>query len=217
MIPDISVVIPARNEEKTVGLVVARALTSSEVKEVIVVDNNSTDETANIARSRGARVEFCSDIGLGHAMKTGIRSATGKYIFKTDADIDNWSSNWISLLKPTKQIKLKRGIYTSPYNQLPVTKLVVKPTLKIYKPEWSKIPMPITGTYMWEKKSINFESLSNDWSYDISLLLEALEANVKFENVPIGVLSDKKRPISHYEPMAFEILKYLIKKFTTIK
>ena len=49
----ISVIIPALNEEKTVGHVVSQALRSAHVTEVVVVDDKSLDNTVGVARSHG--------------------------------------------------------------------------------------------------------------------------------------------------------------------
>lgn len=85
----ISVVIPARNEEKTLPRLLkslnAQDFPKSEF-EVVVVDNNSTDQTANIARLFGARVVSEKKRGIPFARDTGIRYAKGEIIVGTDAD-----------------------------------------------------------------------------------------------------------------------------------
>ncbi|MBT6662567.1 MAG: glycosyltransferase, partial [Nitrospina sp.] len=48
-IPEISVVIPAYNEEESIGLVI-KSLPQKKIKEIIVVNNGSTDKTASIAK-----------------------------------------------------------------------------------------------------------------------------------------------------------------------
>ena len=51
----ISVIIPAFNEERSIGLVI-KSLPQNKIKEIIVVNNGSTDKTAYIAKKHGARV-----------------------------------------------------------------------------------------------------------------------------------------------------------------
>jgi glycosyltransferase involved in cell wall biosynthesis len=70
----ISVIIPALNEEEPIAAVVAECLTTSLPSEVIVVDNGSTDRTAESARAAGARVVAESLPGYGRACATGIRA-----------------------------------------------------------------------------------------------------------------------------------------------
>jgi len=69
--PWVSVIIPALNEEQTIGDVV-RAVLAEPVDEVIVVDNASSDETAGQARSAGARVVAEPRRGYGRACRTGV-------------------------------------------------------------------------------------------------------------------------------------------------
>ena len=80
----ITVVIPCLNEEK--GIVEVLSRMPSFIDEVIVVDNNSTDRTAEMARSRGARVLHEEMVGYGRAYKTGLFQAKGDIIVTLDGD-----------------------------------------------------------------------------------------------------------------------------------
>ncbi|RMF78610.1 MAG: glycosyltransferase family 2 protein [Chloroflexi bacterium] len=84
--PRISIIIPAYNEEAVIGDILDE-LNKSDYHEIIVVDDGSSDNTAQIAGARGARV-ICHpyNIGNGGAVKTGIRAATGDIIVMMDAD-----------------------------------------------------------------------------------------------------------------------------------
>jgi glycosyltransferase involved in cell wall biosynthesis len=80
----ISVVIPCYNEEEGVRYVIERLPDC--VDEVVVVDNNSTDRTAEVATSLGARVVFEGRKGYGSAYKAGLPAATGDIIVTLDGD-----------------------------------------------------------------------------------------------------------------------------------
>ncbi len=86
----LSVVIPAYNEAKTVCIVIdkaQKAIKELGIKgEVIVVDNNSKDETVQISNRAGARVVTAMQSGYGSACMTGFSAAKGKYIIMGDAD-----------------------------------------------------------------------------------------------------------------------------------
>ncbi|MGM0461024.1 MAG: glycosyltransferase family 2 protein [Fibrobacterota bacterium] len=90
---DCSVIIPARNEEKNLpGLLHTIKNQSRPPREVIVVDDGSTDATAEIARSFGASVVSASDkpadwTGKTYALYTGAVQACGKYLVFCDADL----------------------------------------------------------------------------------------------------------------------------------
>jgi glycosyltransferase involved in cell wall biosynthesis len=87
---DISVVIPCLNEEAAVGAVVDEARrgieSSGRSGEVIVVDNGSTDRSAEIAAAHGAVVVHEPERGYGRAYLTGLANARGTYVVMGDAD-----------------------------------------------------------------------------------------------------------------------------------
>ncbi len=94
----ISVVIPAFNEEKRIGLCLKSIQNQSVAPfEIIVVDNNSTDNTAKIAKEMGAKVIFEKNQGISFARNAGFNNAKGEIIARTDADTIV-PSNWIEVI-----------------------------------------------------------------------------------------------------------------------
>ncbi len=83
----LSIVIPARNEAAAIGKVVALARERYPDAQIIVVDDGSTDETAELARNAGAQVvRHPESLGNGAAVKAGARVATGEIIAFMDGD-----------------------------------------------------------------------------------------------------------------------------------
>lgn len=88
--PEISIVLPCLNEEEAIGqcidtlqqIIAARRLSA----EIVVVDNASTDRSAEIARQHGARVVFQPIRGYGNAYLKGFAEARGRFIVMADAD-----------------------------------------------------------------------------------------------------------------------------------
>src|SRR4029077_8485130 len=80
----ISVVIPCYNEEDGIQAVLAQM--PPIVDEVIVIDNASTDRTAELARAAGAEVVFEGRKGYGRAYKTGFAHARGDILVTMDGD-----------------------------------------------------------------------------------------------------------------------------------
>jgi glycosyltransferase involved in cell wall biosynthesis len=80
----ISAVIPCYNEQDGIRLVIGRM--PAVVDEVVVVDNNCTDRTAEVARSLGARVVAEPTPGYGAAYKAGLRAASGDLVVTMDGD-----------------------------------------------------------------------------------------------------------------------------------
>jgi len=87
---EVSVVMPCLNEEKTIGICIKKAFATFRDEgidgEVIVVDNGSTDNSAQIARDSGAKVVYQPIRGYGSAYLHGLEEAKGKYIIMADAD-----------------------------------------------------------------------------------------------------------------------------------
>jgi glycosyltransferase involved in cell wall biosynthesis len=84
---DTSVVVPAFNEEAGIGAVVAGLKAAAEWREILVVDDASSDRTAIVAEAAGARVvRHPYNKGNGAAVKTGIREAKGDVILLMDGD-----------------------------------------------------------------------------------------------------------------------------------
>lgn len=94
----VSVIIPAYNEEETIAGVVADYVRSSYVDEVVVVDNNCRDKTAELAKAAGARVVSESKAGYGCALKAGMAAATGEIMVLTEADGSFKSADLVKLL-----------------------------------------------------------------------------------------------------------------------
>ncbi len=87
---EVSIVIPCLNEEKTIRNLIKDTKKILEKEglsyEIIVVNNNSTDNSEKEAKKAGAKVIFEEKRGYGNALLRGLRDAKGKYIIMMDAD-----------------------------------------------------------------------------------------------------------------------------------
>lgn len=82
----VSLVIPAYNEEATIASVVEEFRPTREIDEIVVVDNNCVDRTAERAEAAGARVVAESKPGYGAALLAGMRAAKGDVLILVEAD-----------------------------------------------------------------------------------------------------------------------------------
>ena len=86
MSPRVSVIVPARDAEQTLPRTLSCLAAQSGDCEVVVVDDGSTDDTAELAARAGARVVSASGVGSGRARNLGVEAASGDLIAFTDAD-----------------------------------------------------------------------------------------------------------------------------------
>lgn len=105
----VSAIVPAFNEEKTVGDVVEVLLGCEEIHEVISVNDGSRDKTREILQSFGERIsliDFEVNHGKGFALAAGIRNAKGEIVVFIDSDLKHLSCEHIhSILAPIFQGK----------------------------------------------------------------------------------------------------------------
>src|SRR5688572_30303883 len=127
----VSVVIPARNEQATIGAIVAtiRAELAERVPlvdEILVVDSRSTDATAAEARRAGARVVSQDRItrglprmeGKGDALWAGLAASSGDVVAFVDGDLRDFSAAFVTgLLGPLltdRSVEYVKGFYHRP-------------------------------------------------------------------------------------------------------
>ncbi len=103
---EVSVVMPCLNEQDSVGVCVRKALAglaaAGAVGEVVVVDNGSTDRSAELAKAAGARVVHETRRGYGNAYLAGFAAAEGRLIVMGDADDSYDFSDLDALLAPLR-------------------------------------------------------------------------------------------------------------------
>jgi dolichol-phosphate mannosyltransferase len=123
----LSIIIPVYNEEKTVALIlkkISKATFKDVEKEIIVIDDGSTDASATIIsgfKFTTANVSFIKhkkNLGKGAAVRTGIKNATGEYIIIQDADLEYDPTEIGKLLEPIKS-GIAKVVYGTRLNRLP--------------------------------------------------------------------------------------------------
>ena len=105
-----SVLIPAYNEAHAVGDLVSALARAARWREIIVIDDGSTDDTAARAAGAGARVvRHPYNKGNGAAVKTGLRQAAGTYVLVVDADGQHPPQDALRLVEQLARYELVVG------------------------------------------------------------------------------------------------------------
>lgn len=209
----VSVVIPARNEQKTIVNVLRMVSNHKNVNQIIVVDNNSTDNTAKLAKKAGAEVVFCPNQGKGYAMEAGLKIVKNEIVTFIDADIDNYSEDVIEILiKPllNDEADFVKSMFERTGGR--VTELVAKPLLDITYPEIYKFSQPLSGMIAGKTdffKKIEFEK---DYGVDIGIVLDMIKLNAKISEVSIGKIRNSSRSWKGLDKMSSEVMSAIIKR-----
>jgi glucosyl-3-phosphoglycerate synthase len=226
----VSVCLPARNEEATVGHIVAtvrRNLVERVplVDEIIVVDDGSEDATAEAARWEGASVFSAAEVlpstppgsGKGNALWLSLFASTGDIICWIDADVRNFRSEFVTrLVEPLlvdPDVGFVKGYYRRPLFGLPngggrVTELVARPLLSTLFPHLTHIVQPLGGEYAGRRTLFDTLAFVEGYGVELGLLVDiaaAFGVNA-IAQADLRVREHRNRPIEELAPQAMEIL-----------
>ena len=226
----VSVCLPARNEEGTVGHIVAtvrRRLVDAVplVDEVIVLDDGSCDATAEAARWEGARVFSTADVlpdlppgtGKGNALWLSLYAAEGDLICWVDADVRNFRPEFVTrLLEPLlvdPTVGLVKGYYHRPLHGEPsgggrVTELVARPLLSALFPHLAHIVQPLGGEYAGRRELLESVPFVEGWGVELGLLVDVAEhfGAASITQCDLGVREHRNRPLEDLAPQAMAVL-----------
>jgi len=226
----ISVCLPARDEEATVGAIVStlrRQLVERIplVDEVLVVDDRSTDTTAQVAADAGARVVSTVDLlpecgpggGKGDALWKSLFASTGDLVVWCDADVRNFGPRFVvGLLGPLltrSDVVFSKGYYERPLDGAAVgggrvTELVARPLISLLFPQLASIVQPLAGEYAGRRDVLEELPFVEGYGVDLALLVDAARRHGTraIAQVDLGVRVHRNRPVDELAPQAMAIL-----------
>lgn len=209
----ITVVVPAWNEARTIQQVVAMSRNSQHVTQVIVVDDQSDDGTAALAREAGAEVIISQRRGKGISMKDGVDAAKNECIVFLDADIDPYPDKTIeNLTGPilADQADFVKGSFTR--NAGRVTLLVAKPLLSIFYPALAAFNQPLSGMIAGRRSFFTRMEFSNDYGVDVGILIDMYLMKARTLSVTIGHIENKSKPWEQLGKMSHEVSRAIISR-----
>jgi len=200
----ITIVVPCKNESSIITGFISRV--PSYVDEILIVDNNSTDNTAALAKKAGAQVvsepRAIHGIGYGFAHQTGIEKATGEYVVAMDGD-DTYPVKHIATI--IKKMEREHIDFVS-CNRLPLrNKRAISKTrqtgiriLNALVRICYGYPIQDILSGMWVAKQSTLKSLrtiSGDWNFSPEVKLKAIaHPNVVFSEYHIDHFVRAKEP-----------------------
>lgn len=214
----ISVIIPAYNEEKNIGVVINTVKKSKNVLEIIVVDNLSTDKTEEVSLKAGAKVIKCNMQGKGYAMEKGVEISKGDIIVFLDADIPYYSNDIIDILtKPIIEENIDFVKSTFDREGGRVTELVAKPMIKILFPELEFITQPLSGMIAGKRDVFEKIEFEKDYGVDVGILLDVYIEKYKIKQIDIGKIENNSKDWKLLDKMASEVIRAILLRKNIIK
>ncbi|MFI7483766.1 glucosyl-3-phosphoglycerate synthase [Kocuria sp. M1R5S2] len=229
----VSVVLPARNEAETVGQIVAALReglveTVPLIDELVVIDSDSTDETALIAAAAGARVFSQAEIlpghgnvpGKGEALWKSLAVTSGDVLAFIDSDLKEFDTGFaVGLLGPLLTepgVQFVKSCYDRPLNDgttiLPagggrVTELVARPLLNLFWPELAGLVQPLAGEYAGRRSLLERIPFVSGYGVEIGMLIDVLETAGldAMAQVDLGVRSHRNSSDAALARMAAQI------------
>lgn len=225
----VSVVLPALDEEATVGAVVAsvRPLLGTLVDELVVVDSGSTDRTAAVAEAAGARVVRRADVlpdlpplpGKGEVLWRALAATSGDLLVYLDSDLVDPDPAYVpALLGPlltASGVHLVKGFYRRPlrleteeHGGGRVTELLARPVLAALRPELSEVIQPLGGEYAGTREFLESVPFAGGYGVEIGLLIDAHTHHGLdgIAQVNLGVRKHRNRSLQQLGVMARQIL-----------
>lgn len=192
----VSVVLPALNEEETVGdivTVIRHDLMRQVplVDEIVVVDSGSTDRTSEVAAAAGARVVHRDDIlpripavpGKGEVLWRSLLVTGGDIVCFIDADLTEFSSDFVSgivgPLLTDPGVDLVKGMYDRPLRGAAgqggrVTELMARPLLNMHWPRLAGFVQPLGGEYAARRSLLERLPFPVGYGVELGMLVDAL-------------------------------------------
>lgn len=227
----VAVCIPARNEAATIGPIVATVAELVEqgvVDDLVVVDDNSTDETGAIAQGAGARlVRSGGGPGKGQALRRAVTATSADVLVFLDADVVNFSADYVTALTAAlfadPALKLVKASYRRPLHGQPeeggrVTELVARPLLDQFFPELADVSQPLAGECALTRDLAELVDFDDGYGIEIGLLIDTYLAYGRRaigEVELVGERVHRNRPLRELTVHAREVLAAVLARANT--
>jgi glycosyltransferase involved in cell wall biosynthesis len=212
--PEVSIVVPALNEQITIGEFVEwckEGLAKAGVSGEIIIVDSSSDATPEIALAHGARVLRTPKRGLGRAYIDAHSFIRGKFVIMGDCDltydfrelkdfIDRYREGYEFVMGSRFKGSIERGSMPPlhQYFGTPVTTLIMN---VIYRSPFSDIHCGMRG--LTKAAFDRIELSSESWEYASEMVLKAWRLNLKFVEVPVHFYKDREGRFSHHRRAGF--------------
>jgi glucosyl-3-phosphoglycerate synthase len=234
----VTVVLPAREVADTVGQIVERLWSLAPlIDQIVVVDADSSDGTADVAARAGAEVhqeaellpEFGQVLGKGDAMWRALQVVRGDLVVYLDSDTRDFAPHFATgMLGPIlcePELQFVKGFFRRPYlradgTALPadggrVTELAARPLLSAFYPELAGFVQPLAGEVAARRALFERIPFATGYAVETAMLLhvrDALGGTVGMAQVDLDVRLNRHQPLKQLGPMAYAVLRVILER-----
>jgi glucosyl-3-phosphoglycerate synthase len=240
--PTVTLVLPARNVAGTIGPILAavaalRARTGL-IDQVIVVDADSPDGTAQVARRHGAEVwsenelmpGYGPALGKGDAMWRSLSVARGDIVMFADADTADFGEHFLyGTLGPVLArpgVQFAKAAYRRPFEAGQagggpvadgggrVTELMAKPLLNLYRPELAGFVQPLAGEFAAPRRLLASLPFLTGYGVELALLIDVLGVVglPAMAQVDLGSRQNRHQPLFDLAKMSSTVLRAMARR-----
>jgi glucosyl-3-phosphoglycerate synthase len=232
----VAVVLPAREVADTIGEIVEHLRSLDPlIDQVLVVDADSRDGTAEVAAAAGAEVHQESALvaelgparGKGDAMWRALEVVRGEIVVYLDSDTRDFSPHFATgMLGPLlahPELSFVKGFFRRPYlrpdgSEAPadggrVTELTARPLLSAFYPELAALVQPLAGEVAARRSLLERIPFATGYAVETAMLLHArdvLGGTDAMAQVDLDVRLNRHQPLSELGPMAYAVLRVVL-------
>lgn len=235
----VSLVLPGRNVADTVGEIVDRVKALNEeaplVDQILVIDADSSDGTARVARDHGATVYSENELlshyggahGKGDAMWRSLAVARGDLVMFADADTKDFKPQFVyGTLGPILSVpgvRFVKGAFRRPFKSQDtveldgggrVTELITKPLFNLFYPELTGFVQPLAGEFVADKELFSSIPFLTGYAVETGIMIDILKkvGLGAMAQVDLGTRQNRHQPLFDLGRMSYSVLRAVARR-----
>jgi glucosyl-3-phosphoglycerate synthase len=235
----VSLVLPGRNVADTIGGIVDEVKILNEeaplVEQILVIDADSADGTAEVARSKGAEVYSENELlshhggahGKGDAMWRSLSVARGDLVMFADADTRDFKPQFVyGTLGPILSVpgvRFVKGAFRRPFKSHEtveldgggrVTELITKPLFNLFYPELTGFVQPLAGEFVADKELFRSIPFLTGYAVETGIMIDVLKkAGLgAMAQVDLGTRQNRHQPLFDLGRMSYSVLRAVARR-----
>jgi glucosyl-3-phosphoglycerate synthase len=238
----VSAVLPCRNVADTVGGIVdvihdvnERSGENALVDQILAVDADSADGTAEVAATRGAEVYSENELmsnhggahGKGDAMWRSLSVARGELVMYIDADTRDFKPQLVyGILGPileVPEVRFVKAAYRRPFKSHEtveqdgggrVTELTTKPLFNLFYPELAGFVQPLAGEFIADRELFSSIPFLTGYAVETGIMIDVLKriGIDAMAQVDLGTRQNRHQPLRDLSRMSYSVLRAVARR-----